>query len=187
MDQVSETTLSRSHCAVGTNEAVFPAPRTPMPWRLAWVQTPVCPGSGGSTAPCCPIYGLWLPDAGRLCPVPQHSRVGIAFSYGVDYSPNLATQLRAGSPPPQVCDPGSQPKSRESPSEIGSFSIPIHDFSLVQIQSYASPASLCLPTEGDPSSLFILSLPVHNLWPVRLSPWIPGSNCPPGLSEFKVL
>ena len=83
--------------------------------------------------------------------------------------------------------------------EIGSFSILVCGFSLVQIQSYTSPASLSLPfvslQKGIPpihALRPVLSLPVCNHAPMahQVVPLVPGDisvTLQPGLLELKVL
>ena len=117
---------------------------------------------------------------------PQLSKKGITLSY---CACELMNEPRTGSPPSQALQQGSRPQSRESPQpwimlEIGSFSVfffpfPSLWFSLVQIQSYTSTASLslpfCLSTEGDPTPPFLRhQFAIMYLWPANLSPWSPG-------------
>ena len=117
---------------------------------------------------------------------PPQSGKGL-LSPAADCASELVTKLRAGSPPPQVRKQGSWSPSEEAPwLGIGAFSVPVHGFSLVQIQSYASPATLSLPfvslQKGIPplrayTACFISpsSQPEH-LWPARLSWCAPGDS-----------
>ena len=115
---------------------------------------------------------------------PQHSREEIAFSH---------CRLRlwtsywagAGSPPLQVGEQNNWPQSREAPQlEIGPFSVPVHGFSLVQMQSYASPASLSLPFVSPQKWI----LPLCSSTTRFLSPCLQSftyglSGCPSGALE----
>lgn len=130
---------------------------TPMslrfPLHMPWLQ--------GSAAPRHPIYGLWLAGTGSLCPWSRytpfsHSTPGRALlSPSADCASELVTKPGAGSPLPLVREQGSRPSAEKAPQlEIGSLSVLIGGFSLVQIESYAAPACLSPPfvsPQRDPS------------------------------------
>ena len=128
----------------------------------------------------------------------SHSTPGRgSLSPTADCTSDLATEPRAGSPPPQVHDPGSWLQSREIPQlEIGSFPVRVSVFfscpDTVLCFTSCSFSSLCLSTEGfPPLHLFYLSqFAITHIWPVSLSQWVPGSTTvsfPPGLLGFKGL
>ena len=185
-----------------------------MRWFALFHQLPCLPGPWlgfkflfhvswywGSAPPHRPIYGLWLLGTGSLCPrsriIPSsHSTPGRkSLSPNVGRNSDLVTKPRAGSPPLQVRDQGGWLQYEESPSVRDWIFVQVHVFSLVHIQSYASPAfffPLSLCRRGClPSIHYSLSqFKITHLWPVRLSFWVPGSDSvtvPPGLLEFKVL
>ena len=161
----------------------------------------------GNAPPCRPIYSLWLVDAGGLCPLngyipSSQSTPGRGLlSATAHCASELVTLPGTGSPPPQVCEQVSWPQSRESPKvRDWIFLCPNQWFfscrdTLLHFPSL-SFSSLCLSAERDPSPLFLccpfyLSLfTIMHLWPIRLSPWVPGGisvTLPPGLLEIKVL
>ena len=103
----------------------------------------------------------WQMHAGFVL---SHSTPGRgSLSPTADCTSDLATEPRAGSPPPQVHDPGSWLQSREIPQlEIGSFPIRVSVFfscpDTVLCFASCSFSSLCLSTEGfPPLHLFYLS------------------------------
>ena len=69
-------------CAVGVNEAVCLTPLISMPRTWLGFKLSLCTSQQlGSVSLCHPICSPWLVGAGRLCPIPQHSREGITCSY----------------------------------------------------------------------------------------------------------
>ena len=120
---------------------------------------------------------MWSGD--KTCSTPGRG----SLSPTVYCAPDLAIEPGAGSHPPQVCDLGSQPQSQESPTEIGSFSVPVRGFSLVQIQSHAFPATLSLPFVSPQKqtplacSFYLSQFTILHLWP---------SGCPGGSLEAQL-
>ena len=95
-----------------------------------------------------PGRGLLVPaaDCALEATEPGGGRRGQALSYGAALQggdrfllrqtvPLIYHQPRAGSPPPQVREQGAGPSLKKSLQlEMGSLSVPVRGFSLVQIQ-----------------------------------------------------
>ena len=119
-----------------------------------------------------------------------------SLSATADCTRDLVPEPGAGSPPPQSRDPDSWPSPEQALQlEMGFFSVLVGGFSLVQIQSYASPAALSLPFVSLQKGIPLLcSFHVSQFRITHLlqSGYPCGSleatvSFPSGLSEFKVL
>ena len=120
-------------------------------------------------------------EAGRLCPMPQHSRECVTFSY-CGLHPWPSHQAWGWIPFFPRCTNRAAPVQRK-PHRYRIPLCPSPGFSFDQMKSYASPASLSLPfvspQKGIPPfhlhrPLYLSQLSITHLWPIRLSRCLPG-------------
>ena len=177
--------LSHPHFATGTNEAVCVVLPSPAPWRLAAIQTLTLPALVPGKR-CSALPDMWSLAGGckQALSCPTALQGGDRF-FLLQTAP-LTSPLSPGlaSLHPRCAIGAAGPSQEKTPRlEIESFSTPVRVFCLVQIQSYASLASLSLlfvsPQKGiSPLHSFYLSqFAIMHLWPIRLSQWVPRCDC----------